>query len=96
MSAYIVIIRTETKEPAGMDRYRAIAKDVPPLKMEILAAKTSRFEVLEGPEMESIVIMRFPSMEDALEWYESDAYQEALPHRLAAADFRTVLVEGVD
>lgn len=96
MTAYIVITRLKTKDPAGMEMYRAHAKDVPTLKMELLVTKTCNFEVLEGPEVESIVIMRFPSRADALEWYQSDAYQKALPYRLAAADTRTILVEGVD
>lgn len=96
MTAYIVIVRNETMSPEGMEKYRSIAKDVPTLKMELLVTKTCNFQVLEGPEVESVVIMRFPTTEDALEWYKSDAYQKALPYRLAAADTRTILVEGVE
>lgn len=96
MAAFIVIVRNETKDPAGMEKYRSIAKDVPTLKMELLVTRDCKFQVLEGPDVESVVVMRFPTTEDALEWYESDAYQKALPYRLAAADTRTVLVEGVD
>lgn len=95
MSAYVLIIRNETKDPTGMANYRAIAKDVPTLKMEILVSKSCQFKVLEGSEPESVVVMRFPTVDDALEWYNSDAYQEALPHRLSAADTRVILVEGV-
>ena len=65
-------------------------------EMEILAAKTGRFEVLEGGETaEAVVVMRFPTWDDALAWYRSDAYQKALPHRQAAASYRAYLVEGV-
>lgn len=96
MSAYIVIVRSETMDPAGMEKYRSIAKDVPTLTMELLVTKACPFQVLEGSDVESVVIMRFPTMEDALEWYRSDAYQQALPHRLAASRTQTILVQGVD
>jgi uncharacterized protein (DUF1330 family) len=96
MSAYIVIIRKSTLDPSGMEKYKSIAKDVPTLKMKILATKQCEFKVLEGQDIESTVIMEFPTMEDALEWYQSDAYQEALPYRLAASDTHTILVDGCD
>ena len=96
MSAYVLIIRDETKDPVGMENYRAIAKDVPTLKMDILVSKSCNFKVLEGSEPESIVVMHFPSVDDALEWYQSEAYQEALPHRIAAANTRVIIAEGLD
>jgi uncharacterized protein (DUF1330 family) len=96
MSAYLVIVRSNTKDPAGLLKYAELARHSPHEKMEILAAKTGRFEVLEGGEpAEAVVVMRFPTWDDALAWYRSDAYQKALPHRQAAASYRAYLVEGV-
>lgn len=96
MSAYIVLIRNETHDPEGMAKYAAIAPGAPIEKLEIIAAKTNKFEVLEGPPAEAVVILRFPSWDDALHWYRSDAYQEAVKYRLASGDYRTVLVNGSD
>jgi uncharacterized protein (DUF1330 family) len=62
--------------------------------MKILAAKTNRYQVLEGAPAEAVVIMEFPSMSDALEWYNSEAYQKALPYRKAAGEYQGFLVEG--
>lgn len=62
--------------------------------MKILAAY-GRQEVLEGPKMEGVVIVEFPSTEEAEAWYESPAYREARGHRFRGADYRAVLVEGV-
>jgi uncharacterized protein (DUF1330 family) len=41
-------------------------------------------------------MLRFPTMEEAKAWYNSPAYQAALPHRLAAGDFRCLFVEGAN
>lgn len=95
MAAYVVCIRSNTKDVAGLEKYAALARQAPVDKIQVVASsKSSRFEVLEGPEADAVVILRFPQMSDALEWYRSDAYQQALPHRLAVADYRTMIVEG--
>jgi len=97
MTAYVVMIRNETLDPAGLAQYAALARDAPIDKLELVASsKTSKLQVLEGPEPEAVVIMRFPTMSDALEWYNSDAYQKALPHRLAAGNYRAFLVDGTN
>jgi|RhiMethySRZTD1v2_1073278.scaffolds.fasta_scaffold4899413_1 uncharacterized protein (DUF1330 family) len=95
MAAYVVIIRNHTKDPAGLQKYAGLAREAPIAKLEIVASKTNKFQMLEGPPAEAVVILRFPEMQDALDWYNSDAYQKALPHRLAAADTRAFVVEGV-
>lgn len=96
MSAYVVIVRDRTLDPKGMEMYKEHAKDVPTLKMKLLTTKTSKLQVLEGSQPESVVLMEFPTSKDALEWYNSEDYQAALPFRLNAADTRVVLVDGND
>jgi uncharacterized protein (DUF1330 family) len=59
------------------------------------AALYGRQEVLEGPEVEGVVILSFPSFEEAKAWYDSPAYREARKHRFQGADYSAVLVEGV-
>jgi uncharacterized protein (DUF1330 family) len=54
-----------------------------------------RHEVLEGPPTEGVVILEFPSFDEAKAWYGSAAYSEARAHRLLGADYRCILVEGV-
>lgn len=48
----------------------------------------------EGANPDGIVMLEFPTYEAAKAWYESPAYQEALPFRQNAADWRAVIVEG--
>ncbi len=95
MSAYIVFVRNKTRDPAPLAQYAALASKAPVGKLEILASKTCKYEVLEGPPAEAVVIMRFPSMADAMAWYRSDEYQQALQHRKKAGDYQAFVVEGV-
>src|SRR5689334_2837707 len=54
-------------------------------------------EVLEGEWPGSrTVVLEFPSVEAARDWYYSPEYQEAVPIRRAAADCHGVIVAGFD
>ncbi|MCP4327678.1 MAG: DUF1330 domain-containing protein [Alphaproteobacteria bacterium] len=41
-----------------------------------------------------LVVLRFPSIEKANEWYESDAYRPLIELRQKSADSNVVFVEG--
>lgn len=45
--------------------------------------------------MEGAVILSFPTMTDAMSWYDSREYQEAKVHRVKGADYSVFLIEGV-
>jgi uncharacterized protein (DUF1330 family) len=60
----------------------------------VLAAY-GRHEVLEGPKVEGVVILEFPSFDEAKVWYDSPAYREVREHRFRGADYRAVIVEGL-
>jgi uncharacterized protein (DUF1330 family) len=51
--------------------------------------------VLEGAwDYGRAVLIRFDTKEDFEAWYYSDAYQEILKYRSAAADCDTILIQG--
>ncbi len=53
-------------------------------------------EVMEGgPPPKTMVIVEFPSMARAREWYKSPEYAEALKLRESALERRLIFVEGV-
>lgn len=54
-----------------------------------------QYEVLEGNEIEGAVIVRFPDMAAARDWYNSPAYQEAMQHRQKGAHYRVLLIDGL-
>lgn len=96
MSAYVVFVREQTIDADEMAVYAQKAPAARKGHDVTRLAFYGPFEVLEGPPMEGAVILRFPDMAAAREWYGSAAYQEALAHRLKGAVYRVFLVEGSD
>lgn len=95
MAAYAVFIRESTHDPRELETYtpKAVAS-IQGRPVRILAAYGQQ-EVWEGPDAEGVVIVEFPSMAEARDWYESPAYREAREHRFRGADYRAILVEGL-
>jgi uncharacterized protein (DUF1330 family) len=53
--------------------------------------------ILEGQwNYSRSVLIRFNNQKDFDAWYNSEAYQEILKHRLNAADCDTILVKGLE
>ena len=52
-------------------------------------------EVIEGDwDPERVVVVEFPSVERAREWYHSAEYQEIAPMRQRASESKGLIVEG--
>jgi uncharacterized protein (DUF1330 family) len=88
-----VIITEDIKDPAGMAEYGKLASQT------MGSAKVLAFgpavETLEGQwHGTQTVLLEFESVDEAKEWYYSDAYQEALKLRQAAADCNGVIIAG--
>ena len=96
MSAYVVFTREQTSDSEQLVQYAGKA----PLAREgrelTALAFYGQLEVLEGNEIEGAVILRFPDMAAARDWYHSPAYQEALQHRLKGASYRVFMIEGIE
>ena len=60
-----------------------------------IRAYHGKHEVLEGPPIEALAILEFPTFESAQAWYNSPEYQAALVHRLQTGEYRCVIVQGV-
>ncbi|MCR9137001.1 MAG: DUF1330 domain-containing protein [Alphaproteobacteria bacterium] len=59
-------------------------------------ARGGPFEVLEGPARKRNVVIEFPSMEMAVNCYNSDEYQAAKAIRTTVAEAEMLVVEGMD
>lgn len=95
MATYMVFIRDNTIDPAEMAIYSQQAgATLAGHPVKILAAYGKQ-QVLEGPDVEGVVIVEFPSPEAAKAWYDSPAYREAREHRFKGASYRAIMVEGV-
>jgi uncharacterized protein (DUF1330 family) len=94
MSAYIVV-QVEVTEPAGYDEYK---KMVP----SSLAAYGGKFvvrggacETLEGSwQPKRLVVLEFPSVAKARQWWASDEYRDAKLLRQRTAITEMIVVEG--
>jgi uncharacterized protein (DUF1330 family) len=95
MSAYIIFIREKTLDQSAMDTYNGIARHSLEGHPATLLALYGEQQVLEGPDHEGVVILEFPSLQEAKAWYDSPAYQAAIRHRRAASEYRVFIVEGL-
>ena len=95
MAAYVIVDLTVTDQPT-MDEYR---KQVP----ATVARYGGRFLVRGGAHQtvegdwkpNRVVVLEFPSMEQAKSWYDSEEYREPKAMRLRAGRANMIMVEGV-
>jgi len=100
MPAYIIVYReSPVRDQAAIEEYSRRNRENAPAFQEQFGIRPlvvyGSSEGLEGANPDGIVVLQFPTMEDARAWYESSAYQEALAFRREAADWRVVMVEGL-
>jgi uncharacterized protein (DUF1330 family) len=94
MAAYIVFIRESTRNESELATYsEKVGGTLAGHRVTVLAAY-GLHEVIEGPDVEGVVILEFPTFHEAKVWYDSPAYREVREHRFKGADYRAVIVEG--
>jgi uncharacterized protein (DUF1330 family) len=96
MAVYAVIIKEgPTSNQAEYDEYlRKLSVNRGDHAIEPLAMYGETV-ALEGEGAEGVVILKFADMDAAKAWYYSPEYQDAVPHRLKSAKFRSFLVQGM-
>ena len=95
MSAYVIAMLDVTDQ----ENYQKYAAAAPAATAKFggkAIARGPNVATLEGDFSPSrIVVLEFPTADDAKAWYVSPEYQEARNFRLGAADFRMIVVDGV-
>lgn len=96
MPAYI-IANVAVEDETTYERYRAgVPATVKQYGGEFMV-RGGRFERLEGAEpLPRLVVLKFPSYEQALAWYNSPEYQPLAKLRQSASTGNLVVVEGAD
>ena len=95
MSAY-VISDLEIRDAVLVEKYRSLAQSSIAKYGGRYLARGGTIEPVEGGwTPKNIVIVEFPTMEKAREWYRSPEYAQALAVRRDALDRRLIFVEGV-
>lgn len=95
MPAYVVITREKTRDTAQLDQYKQLAPTTFKEHPVVVRAMRGRHKVMEGSAIEEVVILEFPSYEEAEAWYHSEAYQSAAHYRFLGGDHRFIVTEGV-
>ena len=99
MPAYMILIRDEpVRDEVAMAEYRRMNRESAGQFSANLTPLViyGAVEALEGPKPDGVIVLQFPTVEDAKTWYDSPAYQAALPYRKKAADYRAILVQGYE
>ena len=97
MSAYVVFVVDDEFDKEKMAAYRSTGRDTLAGRgARLLSLPSCQLETLEGEPAQTLVLMEFPSYEEARDWYCSDDYQTHAQLRLSASRGRTFLVDGVD
>jgi uncharacterized protein (DUF1330 family) len=95
MAAY-VISEVEPRDAVAMETYRTLAAQSIAQYDGRYLVRGGAAELVEGgPALKTLIVVEFPSMARAREWYASAEYAEALKVRRTALERRLVFVEGV-
>ena len=94
MPAYFVAVRTAVKDAGEFAIYQKEAPGAMAGHQVKALAAYGKIRSTDGPATEGAVILEFPTFEAAEAWYDSPAYQTAVVHRFAGAEYQTFIVEG--
>jgi uncharacterized protein (DUF1330 family) len=96
MPVYMLFIREGAiRDQSEMDQYSRMNRQSPPdPKLKPLVVYGA-IESVEGAAPDGMVMLQFPTVEDAKAWYNSPGYQAAIPHRMKGADYRAFIVQGL-
>jgi len=95
LSAYWVA-RAKVNDAVGYKRYTDLMPEILAKYDGKVLARGGLFQYMEGSEhFERHVVIEFPTLERAVECYQSPEYQEAMVHRLNGVSVNElVIVEG--
>ncbi len=95
MSAY-VIAQVEVTDPDRFGEYAKLASIAAEKHGGRYLARGGETAALEGNwDPPRLVMLEFPSLEQAKRWYDSPEYQQAKQARSGAANMKLIAVEGV-
>ena len=95
MTAYAVAVIRETRFGPEIKQYlQRIDATLAPYSGRY-RVHGGPYQPLEGTWSSDLVIIEFPSMEQAKAWYDSDAYAAIRPLRTAHTEGDVLLVQGV-
>lgn len=96
MTAY-VIMRISVNDSEKLKDYQQVAPSIIQKYNGKLLARGGEVISLEGPEEHRrLVVIQFPSLKLAKDFYHSDEYTQAIALRESAAKFEIIAIEGLE
>ncbi len=96
MAAYIIAF-VEILDEGKFREYQAVASETFAAHGAKFLVRGADHVVLEGPEEErTCVIVEFPSVEQATQFWKSSEYTAAIKLREGAAKMQAILLDGAD
>ena len=90
-------METDISDPEQYEQYKAASPGAVAAGGGRFVARGGELAVLEGDWAPSrLVILEFPDLAAAKEWYASEQYQAAIRLREGAATLKMVAVQGID
>lgn len=91
-----VIVDIEVRDPEDYENYKSLVPASVAAYGGRFIARGGAIESLEGDwTPERIVVLEFPSLERARQWWASPEYSDAKAIRMRAAQTRMIATEGV-
>jgi uncharacterized protein (DUF1330 family) len=91
-----VLANVTVKDPVRYEEYRRLVTPTLAKYGGRFIARGGRIEILEGHwQPDRLVILEFPSMDQARQWWNSPEYTEAKLIRQATSEGTLLILEGV-
>jgi len=94
MSAY-VIVQVSVEDAAAYERYKALAAPSVAAAGGRYLVRGGEVETFEGVTPARVVVLEFPTLAAAREWYRGEQYTAARALRDAACEARMFVVDGM-
>lgn len=97
MAGYFIATINSVSDPGALRQYRKAA--APLLRKydgEVLLSEGNNQQFVECEQGFGVVVIRFPSYDQATAWYNSAEYQNVRKLRLGAIDIHAVISDGAD
>jgi uncharacterized protein (DUF1330 family) len=96
VSAFVIVEVLEVRDPEGMKRYAERANATVSQYGGAYRVVRGRMDVVEGDwEPGPLVIIEFPSLSRAREWYDSPEYRPLIAERQNVSRANFIFVEGL-
>ena len=96
MSAGYVIAQLKVTNPENYKEYVSQVSEVVKKFGGEYLVRNGEYQVVEGEDnFPRIVIIKFPTYEEALAWYKSDEYNPVKDIRLANSEGSNIIIRGI-